>query len=38
LIESCKLAYVERQAYFQDVLERINSHRVDRLPELLLFN
>lgn len=38
LIESCKLAGVEPFAYLKDVLERINSHRVDRLAELLPFN
>ena len=38
LIESCKLVGVEPFAYLKDVLERINSHRVDRLAELLPFN
>ena len=38
LIESCKLVGVEPFAYLRDVLERINSHRVDRLAELLPFN
>ena len=38
LIESCKLVNVEPYAYLKDVLERINSHRVDRLAELLPFN
>ena len=38
LIESCKLVGVEPYAYLQDVLKPINSHRVDRLAELLPFN
>ena len=38
MIESCKLVGVEPFAYLKDVLERINSHRVDRLAELLPFN
>ena len=38
LIESCKLIGVEPYAYLKDVLARINSHRVDRLAELLPFN
>lgn len=38
LIESCKLVGVEPFAYLKDVLARINSHRVDRLAELLPFN
>jgi transposase len=38
LIETCKLNRVEPFAYLKDVLGRINSHRVDRLRELLPFN
>ena len=38
LIETCKLNGVEPYAYLKDVLARINSHRVDRLAELLPFN
>ena len=38
LIETCKLNRVEPFAYLKDVLGRINSHRVDRLDELLPFN
>jgi len=38
LIESCKLAGVEPYAYLRDVLQRLDSHRMDRLHELLPFN
>ena len=38
LIETCKLNGVEPFAYLKDVLGRINSHRLDRLHELLPFN
>lgn len=38
LIETAKLSGVEPFAYLRDVLARINSHRVDRLTELLPFN
>lgn len=38
LIETCKLNGVEPFAYLKDVLGRINSHRIDRLHELLPFN
>ena len=38
LIETAKLSGVDPFAYLRDVLARINSHRVDRLTELLPFN
>lgn len=38
LIETCKLNGIEPFAYLKDVLGRINSHRMDRLHELLPFN
>ena len=38
LIETAKLSGVDPFAYLRDVLARINSHRVDRLAELLPFN
>ena len=38
LIETAKLHQVDPFAYLRDVLARINSHRVDRLADLLPFN
>ena len=38
LIETAKLSGLDPFAYLRDVLARINSHRVDRLAELLPFN
>jgi transposase len=38
LIETAKLNGIDPFAYLRDVLARINSHRVDRLAELLPFN
>ena len=38
LIETCKLNGIDSYAYLKDVLERIGSHRKDRLAELLPFN
>lgn len=38
LIETAKLNQIDPFAYLRDVLARINSHRIDRLAELLPFN
>ena len=38
LIETAKLHQIDPFAYLRDVLSRINSHRVDRLADLLPFN